>query len=1016
MKEVKKPGSRLSSGMNKPGSMIDEYFNIYIEHVKEYGDKTAILYQCGSFLEMYEIDNKDEKIGNAKLLSNILNMKYANKNGNVDNSCRTYPNFIGFTMTCLNKYLPILLENDYTVVLVNQLESSSQKNGKLVKRGVTAIYSKCLQPLDFNNEYSCTGKDSCNLVNILLDISPDLKTSNKKNASTFNKLTSSVICVNNFTNEIQITENTFDFIHGNTGNIERCLNELDRILYRYFAKELHIRIFSNNNIDYFNKIDHFFKTNYENVRTYDISKKDDKNKLFHTTDYQNEYLSNVYKHINFGLLQPIQYLNLEKFPLSIVNLIYTINFISKHDLKYIVNLNIPTIVTENDYLILELNTLSQLNIDVGVFNVVNHTKTAIGRRHLHSLLCKPFKDPLTIENRYLLTEALEHLDINRYTTLQNLLNNIIDFEKLHRKMALDSLHPYQFDKLDECYHTILDLIGLLNISNGLLESIIPDKDTMNKFYQYIKCYTATFNLNMMRKFSLNTTKDEISNYFNKGVIEDLDIIQEKIADIEREKEELRIYYNSKLLKDKDKESDQQLVKLIYNEGEGYSFSCTKIRYQSLILKLKSSNDTSYENFKIKQTNNVTKFFTQELTKLSNSLVNYRELLNTKINLHYINKLREYYSQYLDVFNHLKSFIQILDVTNSNYKCKTKYNYCRPRICYSNENENDNSFIEATGVRHAIIERLNTGCEYISNDISLKDSGILLYGLNSSGKSSLLRAIGICVVLSQAGLYVPCTTFNYIPFHTMISQVDLTDNLYTGKSSFITEIIGLKKILQCSGKNTLCLGDETLRGTETNSAMGLVVAMIKKLVDNKTKFFFTSHLHDIPKIKEIVQLNEENSLQIKHLSVSTKNNNIIFERILKDGPGSELYGIEVAKTILDDPDFIDTAFGIRNDLLKKKTTPLSDKKSVYNRKKIVNKCEICESTKNLETHHICEQKTADSNGFIKNKHYHKNEKFNLATLCHDCHLKVTLGQILVHGYKASTNGTFLDYTLSESFET
>ena len=56
-------------GIKKEGSMIDEYFNIYTEHVKEYGEKTVILYQCGSFLEMYEIDNKHEKIGNARILS-----------------------------------------------------------------------------------------------------------------------------------------------------------------------------------------------------------------------------------------------------------------------------------------------------------------------------------------------------------------------------------------------------------------------------------------------------------------------------------------------------------------------------------------------------------------------------------------------------------------------------------------------------------------------------------------------------------------------------------------------------------------------------------------------------------------------------------------------------------------------------------------------------------------------------------------------------------------------------------
>ena len=74
---------------------------------------------------------------------------------------------------------------------------------------------------------------------------------------------------------------------------------------------------------------------------------------------------------------------------------------SKHDLKYISTLNIPNIVNESNHLILELDTLSQLNIDKGVFNIINHTKTVIGKRYLHSLLCKPFKNPKEIEERYL---------------------------------------------------------------------------------------------------------------------------------------------------------------------------------------------------------------------------------------------------------------------------------------------------------------------------------------------------------------------------------------------------------------------------------------------------------------------------------------------------------------------------------------------------------------------------------------------------------------------------------------
>ena len=986
-------------------SMIDQYFDIYTEQIKEYGEKTAILMLVGSFLEMYQIDNNTEKIGNAKLLSNILNLKYANKNGNIDNSSRSYPNFVGFTQNCLNKYLPVLLENDFTAVIVNQLESSSQKSGKLVKRGITAIYSKCLQPLNLD-EMDMLNVGDHNLVHVILKISKDYKTSNKRNAKTFKKLTSSISSVNNFTNEIIITENSFDFA---PGNIESCLNDFDRILYKFFASELHVYILNENDDDseyeQQSKLKKYFINNYENVKMYNLSKNDSGSsdtgsKDYFNVSYQNEYLKNVYKHVKFGLLSPIEYLNLERFPLSIVNLIYTINFMSKHDLKYISNLNVPKIINENDHLVMELDTLSQLNIDKGVFNIINHTKTAIGKRHLHSLLCKPFKDPEIIKTRYALTEALE--EINKDGKLKYIiesLSNIPDFEKLHRKMALEVLHPYEFEKLHRCYKSILDIIGVM-YDNLILNKIIPNKSVMNDLYEYINDYTRLFNIDIMKNFSLNTTRDEISNYFNKNVISELDTIQNNINELEKERELLRMYYDNKI----NNSNNTQCIKLVYSEGEGYSFSCTKIRYQTLLSKLKGTDIKEQPSeFKLKITNSITKFVTPQLQKLSSQLLNNRELLSTKINLHYINLLKNYYQKYNSIFNDIKTFVQIIDVTISNFICKNKYNYVKPELIY-----NDSSFIEAKQLRHAIIERINTDTEYITNDIILNEEnpGMLLYGLNSSGKSSMLRAIGICIVLSQCGLYVPCSSFKFSPFSTMISQVDLTDNMYAGKSSFITELTGLKKIIACSGKNTICLGDETLKGTETNSAMGLICSMILKLYSNGSKFFFTSHLHDIPNIKEIKELDK---LQIKHLSVNCNNNNIIFERKLKEGPGSDLYGIEVAQSIIEDSDFIDIAFSIRNVLTKNKKGVLSNKKSVYNKKKIITSCQICESTNKLETHHINEQKNADNiTGIIKDKHFHKNEKYNLAVLCHDCHLQVTLGNIIVRGYNVSLNGTFLDY--------
>ena len=78
--------------------------------------------------------------------------------------------------------------------------------------------------------------------------------------------------------------------------------------------------------------------------------------------------------------------------------------------------------------------------------------------------------------------------------------------------------------------------------------------------------------------------------------------------------------------------------------------------------------------------------------------------------------------------------------------------------------------------------------------------MLLYALNSAGKSSMLRSIGINLILAQAGLYTSCQSLEFSPFSTIVSQIDFCDDF--NHSSFIMEMIGLKKILDCRGKNTL----------------------------------------------------------------------------------------------------------------------------------------------------------------------------------------------------------------------
>lgn len=989
-----------------PHDMINDYFEIYQKKVKEYGEKTVILMQVGSFYEVYKIENNQEIIGNADIVSEIIRCDFSNKNKSKrseEGSSREFPDFCGFGTAYLPKYLPPLLENDYTVVIVDQLEQGSEKRGKLVKRGVVAVHSPCLKGCDLE---TFNDTDSY-LLGVSLEINKCFRPKGKGSIVVIY----SVCSVNNTTNKIEITENVIELKENEFRNV---LEDLGKVLSRYNTKSLRLFYLSESTDIYSQTLTKYLDEQSSlNNYNYKIEhiQKDSKIYIdYSKRQYKNEYFKRIYKHIDFGLVDPLEYLNLHDKEISSLNFMFVLDFIAKHDLKYVNNLQLPIIINETSNLVLELNTLHQLNIlpnrsvtndkITSVFDVINHTCTAIGRRHLKNLLTKPFRNKDIIQFRYDLSNQIGCFDENKLKELEKLLSACIDFDRLHRKMGLEALHPYEFEKLDLNYTKIMNLFDFVKVDDTL-SKLIPDNSVLKSFMEYITDYKNTFNLHDMKRIGLNTTREDFVSFFNTGIFSDLDKIQSNINIIETDIEKLRKKLDDVI---NDSKSQTQMVKLGFTENDGYYFTCTKIRYQKLV---KECKDTT---FNTRQTSNMCKFSSDDLTKLSNSLINTRELLLKKVKLHYISKLQEYYHKYNHIFTTLSKFIEILDVSFSNVKCSNKYNYCQPNIVNASD-----SCLRSEQMRHPIIELINNDTEYIPNDVLLNEDslGMLVYGLNSSGKSSLLRSVGVCVILAQCGLYVPCKSFSFTPFHTIISQVDLSDNLFANKSSFTSEMCGLTRILTCSGPNTLVLSDELCRGTEVNSSCAIVATTLLHLVENKSKFFFTTHLHNLTQINDV---SNEKKINICHLKVETKDDIIIFDRTLAPGSGSELYGLEVCKSIIQNSDFIDRAFKIRNDVVSNKTNVIDTGRSKYNKKKIVDHCQICGHKPKrgeipLDTHHINEQKDCDERGFVNDKHFHKNKLYNLVSLCKNCHQKIDTEELVIRGYKSSTSGTFLDYTLN-----
>ena len=175
---------------------------------------------------------------------------------------------------------------------------------------------------------------------------------------------------------------------------------------------------------------------------------------------------------------------------------------------------------------------------------------------------------------------------------------------------------------------------------------------------------------------------------------------------------------------------------------------------------------------------------------------------------------------------------------------------------------------------------------LKNSISLGcegTNGILLYGVNASGKSSLMKSVGLCIIMAQCGMFVPCSEFIYKPYHNVFTRISNNDNIFKGQSTFAVEMSELRSILKRTNDNSLVLGDELCSGTEMASGQSIVAAGIMCLSKLKTSFIFATHMHQLVDIEEINCLED---VKYKHLKVhyDYEKSILIYDRQLSDGPG------------------------------------------------------------------------------------------------------------------------------------
>jgi len=964
-------------------ALIKEYFELTKKYQTDYGEKTILLMQVGSFFEVYGMKHHETNfIFGSKIMdfSAVCDLNVVEKN-----VCVGKENVVmaGFKDTHIDKYVRKIQEAGFTCVVYTQDEAA-----KNTTRSLAGIFS----PGTYfsNDSQQLTNNITCIWIELI-------------QATLFTKGKLVVVGVANmdiYTGKTSMFQFQEMYMHNPT-----TYDELERFISIYKPSEA--ILISNLPEKEVEDIIQFTNIQCDLIHTIHLTTQHsfvERARNCEKQIYQKEILQKFYSIPDFDLFYQPFYEN----HVATQSFCFLLDFVYQHNPHLVHKITEPIFENCSKRLLLANHSLKQLNIlDDSQYNgkyssvakMLNECLTPMGKRKFTYHFLHPTTDVTFLQKEYNITEHMLKNDLNEY--LKQHLADIKDISKWERQIFLKKITPKSFYqlhanllKIKEIYHKVIQDKTIRSYLQGFEKNI-------NEIDSY--CDTITHFISSHLDFAIVCTMENQSihfenNFICEGVNAELDNKTHMLQNAELKLESIRNYLNSFI---SDKGKTNEFIKVHETEKNNFTLMCTSRRCKLLedALPLNKTEATlKYSMQNMEQTFAYTihkkKLDYRTQTSSNHSIVDddiitlCKTISTIKVSLKdtiaaVFHTFVETFEKYQTELESIIHFITMMDVLYAKSTIAKKYNYCKPTIV-----EADKSFMNAKGLRHCLIEQIQTNEMYITNDVTLGNGqvdGILLYGTNAVGKTSLIRSIGIAVIMAQAGLFVPCKEFVYKPYQSIFTRILGNDNIFKGLSTFAVEMSELRTILRLADKNSLILGDELCSGTENTSAISIFVAGIQKLHDYKSSFIFATHLHEIVDYEEISTLK---SVQLKHMTViyDRERDMLVYDRKLKDGSGDSMYGLEVCKSLSLPVDFLEAAYNIRTKYHPDKGSILSLKTSHFNSKKIMHLCEKCGKNMGTEVHHLQHQTDANEDGFIVNCDgiLYKNHLANLVTLCETCH--------------------------------
>ena len=575
-----------------------------------------------------------------------------------------------------------------------------------------------------------------------------------------------------------------------------------------------------------------------------------------------KYLEDEYKSVYEGI-------NDDRIVKSLKNIMYHLHVNQLKDLSHLSHIQI---IQKEDYLNMNIHTIRNLELletlrlkerKYSLIWLLDKTKTAMGSRTLKNWLMNPLKDEEKINRRLDYIETLNNKFLLREELMRDLYE-VYDLERLTGKVICGSLNGRDLLQIKNSIKVIPDINRILDeLKFGIK---INNHEELFKLLETAISEDAPISIKEgnIIKSGYNKELDELKSIRSGG--------KDFISGIEASLKEQTGINN---------------LKVGYNKVFGYFIEVSKGNSKRV------SEEFGWER---RQTlTNAERYITPELKEKEALILNAEErIIDLEYNL--FMEIKESIKKVLFELKESATTLSEIDALCSLSLVSEEHHLIRPKF-------NKGHDLRIIDGRHPVVEIVSNN-NYVKNDVIMDSdtNTLLITGPNMSGKSTYMRELAIIVIMAQMGSFVPASEANLPIFDSIYTRIGASDDLVSGESTFMVEMIEAKNAIVNATENSLILFDELGRGTATFDGMSLARAILEYVNTKiKCKTLFSTHYHELTDLSETMS-----NIKNVHVDAIEEDGKVTFLHKVKEGPIDKSYGIHVARLAGLPEDLLDRA--------------------------------------------------------------------------------------------------------------